>query len=133
MVNTKKVLLIIFLVLIPTAAVISSIHLYTESQKEVLGVEVRKEECSFYVSNLIPRVAYVGKEYYYIPRIVGCEEENFQVEVEGIGWLSVTGGYILAGVPTQSDVGTYKVIITVKSSSAEYIMEDYIIVKEYEE
>lgn len=133
MVNTKKVLLIIFLVLIPTVAIISSVYLYTQSKKEVLGVEERKGECSFYVSNLIPRVAYVGKEYYYVPRIVGCENEEFQVTVDGVEWLSVTQGYIIAGVPLATDIGTHKIIVTVKSSTGEFLIEDYIIVKEYEE
>lgn len=133
MVNTKKVLLIIFLVLIPTAAIISSIYLYTESKKDVLGVEIKKENCTPYISNIVPRVAYVGEVYYFIPRVVGCENEVVKIEVEGMGWLVVLDGYLITGRPLQTDVGTHKVIITVKSNTGEYIMEDYIIVKEYEE
>jgi len=133
MVNTKKVLLIIFLVLIPLVAIISSIHLYTESKKDVMGVTVQKESCIPYVSNLLPRVAYVGQDYDFIPRVVGCENEEIYIEVNGVSWLRVKDGYLITGVPLPPDMGTHKVIITVKSSTKEYIMEDYIIVKEYEE
>jgi len=133
MVNTKKVLLNIFLVLIPLIAIISSIHLYTESKKDVLGATTKEESCSPYVSNLLPRVAYVGQDYDFIPRIVGCENEFLTVEVNGLEWLTVKDGYLITGVPMSYDIGTYKVTITVKSATKEYIMEDYIIVKEYEE
>ncbi len=133
MVNTKKVLLNIFLVLIPLVAILSSIYLYTRSKKEVLGVGVKKESCIPYVSNVIPRVAYVGEIYYFVPRVVGCENDIIKIEVEGTEWLVVLDGYLITGSPLQSDIGTEKVTIIVKSSTGEYKVEDYIIVKEYEE
>lgn len=133
MVNTKKVLLIIFLVLIPLIAIIFSIRLYTEKKKEVLGVTSKVESCIPYVSNILPRVAYVGQDYDFIPRIVGCENEVITLDVSGVNWLTVKDGYLITGVPMPYDVGTFKITITVKSATKEYIMEDYIIVKEYEE
>jgi len=133
MVNTKKVLLNIFLVLIPLIAIISSILLYTKSKKEILGVTTRIESCTPYVSNILPRVAYVGQDYDFIPRIVGCENEELMIEVNGVNWLTVKEGYLITGVPMPYDVGTFKITITIKSATNEYIMEDYIIVKEYEE
>jgi len=39
----------------------------------------------------------------------------------------------IAGVPSITDVGTYKVEITAYGSSNSYTLTDYIIVKEYEE
>ena len=133
MINTKKVLLIIFCILIPTAAIASCIHLASKKEEEVKGVSVQESGCVPYIINEIPRVAYVWEEYSFYPMIAGCSSDNVIIMVDGAPWLKVTDDMGIAGVPSITDVGTYKVEITAYGSSNSYTLTDYIIVKEYVE
>jgi len=133
MINTKKVLLIIFCILIPTAAISSGIYLASKKEEEVKGVSVQESGCVPYIINEIPRVAYIGEEYSFYPMVAGCSLDNVIIAVDGAPWLKVTDDMGIAGVPSIADVGTYKVKITAYGGSNSYTLTDYIIVKEYEE
>ena len=133
MINTKKVLLIIFCILIPTAAISSGIYLASKKEEEVKGVSVQESGCVPYIINEIPRVAYIGEEYSFYPMVAGCSLDNVIIAVDGAPWLKVIDNIGIAGIPSITDVGTYKVEITAYGSSNSYTLTDYIIVKEYEE
>ncbi len=132
MINTKRLLLAIFLVLIPLATVVSSVYLISKEKEEVKGVNIEAEKCIPYIMNTPPRVAYVGQAYYFFPRIAGCEEKKIKIEIKGVEWLEVTEDMNILGVPNNSDIGTYKIEIYTNSGSSTSKLEDYIIVKEYE-
>ena len=132
MINTKKLLLAIFLILIPLVTVVSSVYLLSKEKEEVKGVIVEPEKCIPYIMNTPPRVAYVGQAYYFFPRIAGCEEERVKIEIKGAEWLQVTDDMNVLGIPKISDIGTYKIEIYTHSSTDTSKLEDYIIVKEYE-
>ena len=133
MINTKKVLLIIFCILIPLAAISSCVYLVSNRNEDVLGISEQKDWCVPYIINEMPRVAYVGQEYYFFPIITGCSLDNVTIEVNGIEWLRVTEDMGISGTPSIKDIGTYEVEITVYGVGNSYSLTDYIIVKEYEE
>ena len=132
MINTKKVLLIIFCTLIPLAAISSSVYLVSKKNEEVLGINEQKGGCIPYIINEMPRVAYVGQEYYFFPIITGCSLDNVTIMVNGVQWLGVTEDIGVAGTPSINDIGTYEVEIIVYGVGNSYSLTDYIIVKEYE-
>lgn len=132
MINTKKVLLIIFCTLIPLAAISSSVYLVSKRNEEVLGINEQKDECIPYIINEMPRVAYVGQEYYFFPIITGCSLDNVTIMVNGVQWLGITEDIGVAGTPSINDIGTSEVEIIVYGVGNSYSLTDYIIVKEYE-
>jgi len=133
MINTKKVLLVILLVLIPSTAIVSSVYLFLKGKEEVKGVSTVKQECNPYITNVIPNVAYVGEEYYFIPNIVGCEKEDVNMYVYGVRWVDIVDGTYIYGVPKDFDIGVHRLEIVVEGEGNSYSLVDYIIVKENEE
>lgn len=129
MINTKKVLLVFFVILIPTIALVSSIYVRKKQQEEVMGVGVMERECTPYINNMIPNVSYVGEEYIYIPKLVGCSIQDVEMELDGAPWLTISGDGHVSGVPTASDVGIHRVVLTVRSVSSENKYVEYIIVE----
>ena len=129
MINTKKVLLITFAILIPVITIVSSVYLLNKKEEDVKGVSEKQEICTPYVTNMIPNVAKVGEVYYFSPRIVGCEQDEVEITMSGTEWLSVGEGRYIYGTPTKADIGIHRVILTVSStgSSSEYI--EYIVVE----
>lgn len=131
MINTKKVLLITLLIVIPLVALISSGYLiFFKQDSEVKGVTTKEKGCVPYIVNTIPRVAYVGEEYHFFPRVSGCQVE--EIEVRGVGWLNVDSDMGISGIPKKEDIGTFKIEIYTRSSTDIYELKDYIIVKENE-
>ena len=129
MINTKKVLLIIFAILIPVITIVSSVYLLNKKEEDVKGVSEKKEVCTPSVTNMIPNVANVGDVYYFAPRIVGCDEEEVEITIEGAEWLSVGEGRYIYGTPTKSDVGINRVVLTVSSSGSSSKYIEYIVVE----
>ena len=132
MINTKKVLLIVFLISIPSVAIISSVYLFMKSKQEVKGVSIEKEGCNPYITNVIPNIAYVGEEYYFVPNIVGCDITEVELSINDVSWLYIKEGKYIYGIPSMEDVGTQKLEIVVYGRSSVYTLEDYIIVKSSE-
>ena len=129
MINTKKVLLITFAILIPVITIVSSIYLLGKKQEDVKGVSENQEVCTPSVTNMIPNVANVGEVYYFSPRIVGCAKEEVEIMIEGAEWLSVGESRYIYGTPDRGDIGIHRVLLTVSStgSSSKYI--EYIVVE----
>ncbi len=129
MINTKKVLLITFAILIPVITIVSSVYLLNKKEEDVKGVSEKQEICTPYVTNMIPNVAKVGEVYYFSPRIVGCEQDEVEITISGAEWLSVGENRYIYGTPKKADIGIHRVILTVSStgSSSEYI--EYIVVE----
>ncbi len=132
MINTKRVLLILCFILIPSAAIVSSIYLIKKNNEEVKGVNIQETGCKPYISNVIPNIAYVGKEYYFVPNIVGCNIEEVEIAISGVAWIELMDRRYLYGIPTISDIGDHKLEITIYGRSNVYNLVDYIIVKEDE-
>ena len=129
MINTKKVLLVLLLILIPSLAAITTISSLRKSEEEVLGTSISVVQgCTPYITNLIPNEALVGEEYYFFPTIVGCSSK-VDISIQGIEWLRVINGEYIFGIPTKLDIGTHRVEIKVSSgvNSSTYI--DYIVVE----
>ncbi len=134
MINTKKVLLITFLILIPLASILSSVYLLSvKKEEDVKGVKTEIERCVPYISNSMPRVAYIGQEYSFYPRITDCGSDEILLDVSGVEWLSVNNNMGISGTPTMADVGTFKIEIYTRNRSDSYTLTDYIIVKADEE
>jgi hypothetical protein len=133
MINTKKVLLTILLVLIPFTAIVSSVYLSLKSKEEVKGVSTVTQECKPYITNVIPNVAYVGEEYYFVPNIVGCEKEDFNIYVYGVRWVNLVDEAYIYGIPKDFDIGVHRLEVVVQGDENSYSLVDYIIVKENEE
>lgn len=132
MINTKKVLLTICVILIPSIAITSSVYLILKGREEVKGVSVSVQRCVPEITNMIPNVAYVGQEYYFIPNIVNCGENEIDLSIEGVDWLRLTGDNYVYGIPLVSDVGVHKLRVVVRGNDGESELVDYIIVKENE-
>lgn len=131
MINTKRVLLIIFIILIPLLSISSSVYLLLKKNQEVKGVSIVNQEtgCTPYITNMLPNVAYINREYIFYPRIVGCSIKEADIQVEGVEWLMVTNEKYVYGIPTVTDVGTYKIKIVVEGTGGSSELIDYIIVK----
>ncbi|KKP82051.1 MAG: Serine protease [candidate division WS6 bacterium GW2011_GWD1_35_594] len=83
-----------------------------------------------YITNMISNVAYVGKEYIFVPRIVGGNTENLSVSIqEGPSWMAVDENGFVVGIPTIQDIGTYRVILTVSDGTLSSDLVDYVIVE----
>jgi len=133
MINIKKVLLTLFIILIPCVAIASSVYLFMKSKEGVKGVSTTTVQgCNPYINNVMPNIAYVGEEYYFIPSIVGCDRDDVELTVEGVEWIGVKEGIYIYGIPSISDLGTSKIEITVYGRSNIYTLVEYIIVKENE-
>ncbi|KKP43078.1 MAG: hypothetical protein UR34_C0012G0014 [candidate division WS6 bacterium GW2011_GWC1_33_20] len=79
---------------------------------------------------MISNVAYVGKEYIFVPRIVGGNTENLSVSIqEGPSWMAVDENGFVVGIPTIQDIGTYRVILTVSDGTLSSDLVDYVIVE----
>lgn len=132
MINTKKVLLFITIFFIVSTAIVSSVYFGLRSKEEVKGVSTRMSSCTPYIVNVMPNVAYVEREYYFIPQIIDCGG-SYNLTVNGASWLTVhTDGYIY-GVPSLSDVGDYRVELNVETDLGSANLVEYVIVKDYEE
>lgn len=129
MINTKKILRIISIVLIPSLAISSAVYLSLKKQAEVKGISDSVSVCTPYITNMIPNVANVNVEYFFTPRIVGCNMEVVDIEVSGVEWLTVTEGKYLYGIPKITDIGTHRIEISVVSPTGSSKLIDYIIVK----
>jgi hypothetical protein len=129
MINTRKVLLGVFAILIPLTAILFTVYLRKINKEEVKGIGVVQKECTPYVTNMIPNISYVGEEYIYTPKIVGCNNEDVEIEFTGASWLTVTKKGIVYGIPSVTDVGIHRVILTVRSVSAENRYVEYVIVE----
>lgn len=129
MINAKKVLFTIFLILIPSIAITSSVYLILKGKEEVKGVSVVEDGCTPYITNMIPNVAYLGMEYIFYPKIVGCNIEEVEIVITGAEWLNVDSAKNIYGIPRQGDVGTQKVEITVMSQWGSSSLVEYIIIK----
>ncbi len=134
MVGIKKVLFTIFVTLIPAIAITLSVYLIRKGKEEVKGVsESVIEECTPYIVNMIPIVGHPGEEYFFFPRVVGCDIDEVEIEIGGVNWLGVTQEKYIYGVPQVSDIGTHKIEIVVRSLTGSSKLTDYIIVQENEE
>ncbi len=129
MINTKKILLIIFIVLIPSIAIYSTISLLSKVEEEVKGAKDSVSICTPYITNMIPNVAYVNTEYFFSPRVVGCDMQLVDIKVSGVEWLTVTEGKYLYGIPSITDIGTHRIEISAISPTGSSKLIDYIIVK----
>lgn len=129
MINTKKVLLILFSVLIPLVAIVSTAYLKNMESEDVKGVSSRESECTPYIINMIPNIAEVDQEYYFKPRIVGCSVDDVQLKLEGVDWLAVGDGKEIFGTPTVLNQGISRVVITVSSSTNSSMYVEYIVVE----
>lgn len=127
--NAKKVLFTILLILIPSVAITTSVYLILKGKEEVKGVNVVEQGCTPYITNMIPNVAYVGMEYIFYPKIVGCNIEDVEIEITGAEWLNVDTTKNIYGIPRQEDIGTQKVEIIVTSPSGSSSLVEYIIIK----
>ncbi|HBB64830.1 hypothetical protein A2436_01895 [candidate division WS6 bacterium RIFOXYC1_FULL_33_9] len=129
-INTKKVLLNILIILIPSITITSSVYLVLNGKEDVKGVSVVQEKSTPYITNMISNVAYVGKEYIFVPRIVGGNTENLSVSIqEGPSWMAVDENGFVVGIPTIQDIGTYRVILTVSDGTLSSDLVDYVIVE----
>ncbi|KKP55165.1 hypothetical protein A3K02_01930 [candidate division WS6 bacterium RIFOXYD1_FULL_33_8] len=129
-INTKKVLLNILIILIPSITITSSVYLVLKGKEDVKGVSVVQERSTPYITNMISNVAYVGKEYIFVPRIVGGNTENLSVSIqEGPSWMAVDENGFVVGIPTIQDIGTYRVILTVSDGTLSSDLVDYVIVE----
>ncbi len=133
MINTKKVLLFITIFFIVSTAIVSSFYFGLRNKKEVKGVTTRMSTCTPYIVNIMPNVAYVGREYYFIPKIIDCGEGSYNITVNGAPWLIVVKEGYVYGVPSISDVGNYRVELNVETALGSANLVEYVIVKEYEE
>ena len=129
-INTKKVLLNILIILIPSITITSSVYLVLKGKEDVKGVSVVQERSTPHITNMISNVAYVGKEYIFVPRIVGGNTENLSVSIqEGPSWMAVDENGFVVGIPTIQDIGTYRVILTVSDGTLSSDLVDYVIVE----
>lgn len=133
MINTKKVLLFITIIFIVSTAIVSSVYFGLRSKEKVKGVSIRVTSCTPYIVNVMPNVAYVGREYYFIPRIIDCGSDSYNLTVNGAPWLRVNRDGYVYGVPSISDLGDYKVELNVETELGSANLVEYVIVKEYEE
>lgn len=130
MINTKKVLLIILTALIPFLSIYIVLSDIEKSTEDVKGVSSSKiNGCIPYVSNLMPNIAKVGKEYIFYPNVLGCPISQVDISVEGANWLTVKENEYIYGIPDYMDVGTYEVVIEVKGLYNTYTNVEYIIVE----
>ncbi|NLZ24169.1 hypothetical protein GX888_00245 [Candidatus Dojkabacteria bacterium] len=129
MINTRKLLLVVTILLITTVSAISILGSRKDKREEVKGEQTVQRGCKPYITNMIPNVSYVGEEYIYIPRIVGCKIDEIDIELDGVSWLSVSEEGLISGVPDISDVGIHRVVLTVSSEGSVNKYVEYIIVE----
>lgn len=133
MINTKKTILILLLILIPSISIATTIYLSKKGDEEVKGVMKEVEGCKPYITNVLPNIAFVGEEYLFIPNIVGCKMDEVEISINSVEWLYVRDRSYIYGIPSIKDIGTHKLEITVYGRAGTYTLSDYIIVKENEE
>lgn len=134
-VNTKRVLLGIFTVLIPMIAISTAVYLFLDS-RAVKGISVKREIESFapYISNMPPNVVSVGEEYIFIPKIVAEDITLVSITMEeGPAWLHIDESNIVRGIPSEEDVGVGKMVLKVSDGYNSSTLVEYLLVKENEE
>lgn len=134
-IETKKVIGFFMLLLIPSITILSSLYLLLKGE-DVKGVSIYKKTQVHapYITNLMPKIATVGEEYIFVPKIVAEERGSVRVNiVEGPSWLIVDSEYIVRGYPRREDVGTYLILIEVEDDYGRSTIKEYIIVLENEE
>jgi len=133
-INTKKVLGYSLLFLIPLLTIISSLYVFFNN-RGVKGVNTERNVVNQYpyISNLLPKIAYVGEEYVFAPRIVANDIGDVILsKVEGPDWLEFDSENFLRGVPSIDDFGTYKVTLRVQDDFGSSSITEYILVEENE-
>jgi hypothetical protein len=130
MINTKKFLLVLTIIAVIVLATVTSLNTILGEKEDVRGIST--SSCKPYIVNVMPNIAYVGDEYYFIPSVIDCGDINYDIEVEGATWLRVVDEEYVYGIPNIGDIGTYKLELTVSNSLGSANLIEYVIVKEYE-
>jgi len=130
MINTRKFLLIVSIILISAVTIGYSIFFGTRNKEEVKGI--RTTSCTPYIVNVIPNIAYVNQEYFFIPEIIDCGDGEVSMEINGANWLKVVNNEYIYGIPSSSDVGTDRIELIVETALGSTNLVEYVIVKEYE-
>ncbi len=121
--------------IIALITVISPIYILL-NKEDVKGVDIQRDITvpHPYITNLMPKSAYVGEEYLFVPRIVANEFGSVVLTMEeGPSWLYIDEGYIIRGYPSLDDVGVIKVTLKVDDGIGSSTISEYIIVTEDEE
>lgn len=131
-VNTKNLLLGIFVILLPMISISTSVYLFLEN-RDVKGITVKNESPDMlvpYISNIPPNVAYVGEEYLFIPKVVSEESSVIKlILVESPSWIYIDENNILRGIPQQKDLGSEKLVLKVSDGYNSSTLTEYLIVQ----
>lgn len=83
------------------------------------------------LANVPPSTANVGEEYRYEVRFNDGDSDLGDVRVdifEGPSWLSKVDDYTVYGIPTEDDIGSAKVILSLSDESSTNLETFYILV-----
>lgn len=128
-INTKRLLLEIFIIIIPIIVITSSVYIFLRDTQGVMGVNIKKDRTVPYMANLPPKVVSVGDEYIFVPKVVSDYPDITKVILEQKpDWLYIDNEGVVRGFP-YSD-GSFKVVFKVTDgyNSSSYI--EYILVNE---
>jgi len=131
----RKIIGYVVFFVIALVTVISPIYILL-NRENVKGVDIHRDITTPYpyITNLMPKIAYVDEEYVFVPRIVASDFGNIEITIEeGPSWLFVDEQYIVRGYPLAEDIGTVKVTIKVDDGIGSSTISEYIIVSEDEE
>ncbi|PKN02523.1 hypothetical protein CVU76_00570 [Candidatus Dojkabacteria bacterium HGW-Dojkabacteria-1] len=131
----RKIIGYVVFFVIALVTVISPIYILL-NREDVKGVDIQRDITTPhpYITNLMPKSAYVGEEYIFVPRVVANDFGNVVLTIEeGPSWLYIDEGYIIRGYPSSSDIGTVKVTLKVDDGMGSSTISEYIIVTEDEE
>jgi hypothetical protein len=129
-INTKRLLLGIFIILLPVVVVSSSVYIFLRDSNDVRGVNSEGGERTVpYISNLPPRLAFVGREYIFVPKIISENPEITNLFlVEKPDWLFIDTSGVVRGTPYA--LGSFKVVFKVSDGYNSSTVVEYILVNE---
>ena len=131
----RKIMGYIVFFIIALVTIISPIYILL-NREDVKGVDIQRDIAIPYpyITNLMPKMAYIDEEYLFVPRVVANDLGNVVITIEeGPNWLYIDESYIVRGYPSLGDVGTVKVILKVDDGIGSSTISEYIIVSEDEE
>jgi len=134
-IGERKMIAYVVFFIIALVTVLSPVYILL-NRGNVKGVDIQRDITTPYpyITNLMPKIAYVDKEYIFVPRIVANELSNVKVIIEeGPNWLFVDDEYIVRGKPLIEDIGTVKITIKVDDGIGSSTISEYIIVSKDEE
>jgi hypothetical protein len=129
-INTKRLLLGLFIIILPVVVVSSSVYIFLRDSNDVRGVNSESSERTVpYISNLPPRLAFVGQEYIFVPKIVSDSPEITNLLlVEKPDWLFIDNSGVVRGTPYE--LGSFKVVFKVSDGYNSSTVVEYILVNE---